>query len=94
MDAQTLTLIAVVAAMGLGFYNAILGGIAGIVICLGITVWGLRTFGDGQPLSFFGYPIDQPKFVLLMAALVAYNLFMVIRGVWRRRRARRGIAAQ
>jgi len=90
MDASTLTLIAVVAAMGLGFYNAILGGAAGTVICLAITVWGVRVLDSGQPLAFFQYPIDKTKFVALMAALVAYNLFQVVRGVMRRRRARTG----
>lgn len=88
MDAPTLMLLAVVATMALGFYNAIIGGVAGIAICLGIAFWGVNQIDSGRTLTFFGSQIDKPKFLLLIAALVAYNLFQVVRGVWRRQRAR------
>lgn len=81
---------AVVAATALGMYNAILGGFAGIFICLGVGVWGFTEMEAGATIAFFGKPLDKTTFLALIGVLTAINAVQIVRGFWRRKRSRFG----
>jgi hypothetical protein len=40
------------------------GAILGFVITLGILLWGISIYGDGDQIAFFGIPLSEPIFYL------------------------------
>ena len=77
---------ALIAATVLASYNAILGGAAGILITVGVAVWGWSVYDKGGGVAFFGVPLDRPLFLAVLGVLTLVNVVQVVRGIARRGR--------
>ena len=87
MDTHIILLIAaLIAATVLGSYNRIVGGLAGIIICIGVGVWGVVEMEAGKIIAFFGRPLSRSTFLLLVGGLARINVVQIIRGVSGRKR--------
>ncbi|MFH1807377.1 MAG: hypothetical protein ABIJ09_01430 [Pseudomonadota bacterium] len=77
---------ALVAATALSSYNRILGGAAGVLITVGVAVWGWTVFDKGGGIAFFGVPMGRSLFLSLMGVLTLINVVQMVRGIRSRNR--------
>lgn len=54
------------------------GAIVGLLITLGIGVWGLGLYADGYAVSLFGLKLSEGIFYLFIAAWIVYDIVMIV----------------
>lgn len=85
MQMQFLLLIgALIVATIVAQKKPLLGSAAGLLINLGIGVWGWLAYESGRGVSFLGQAMSLTAFLVLIAALSAYNIWQMIRALKRR----------
>lgn len=85
---MVLLVAAVAAALVLSSVSRVMGGVAGVIICLGVGAWGLFQMEQGKVVAFMGQPLDKPLFLGFVAVLTLYNAFQAARGLMARRRGK------
>ena len=81
-----LVVAAVVGAFALSNYNAIMGGVAGIILTVGFAVWGWTAYEQGGGMTFFAIPVSRPVLLGILGVLTLLNVMQVVRGLRRRGR--------
>ena len=80
MQMQFLLLIgALIVANVVAQKNPLLGSAAGLLINLGIGVWGWLAYDSGRGVSFLGQAMSRTVFLVFVGALAAYNIWHMIR---------------
>ncbi|MEW5850829.1 MAG: hypothetical protein AB2A00_18735 [Myxococcota bacterium] len=82
-------LAAVVGWAIVSFANRFWGAVLGVVLALGVGVWGWHTMAGGAQVSFLGLqrPLSPPMFFTLVSMLILVNALTAVQS-WRQRRRR------
>ena len=78
-------LVGLVAVIALQVAHRLAGSLCAVVWCLGVLVWGTQLFDEGLRLHFFGIRSDKRVFAGLMIGFAAYNAYLVVKELRRRR---------
>lgn len=84
MGFNAVILVTFIAVIVVQAINRTAGAIAAIVWCLGLSGYGYWMFESGAQLAFLGLPVELWHFLTFMAAMLAYNGFVLARQLRRR----------
>jgi hypothetical protein len=81
MDLERILLLAgVVVVVVVSRFQRRVGGVLGLLLCGGITWWGLNVYSRGGVIGLAGKPLEKTYFLVFVGLFAAYNLFSVWRG--------------
>jgi hypothetical protein len=78
-EAMNLVILAAVAIQWfVSMKNRLWGAILGLLITLGIGIWGIGLYMDGYAVTFFGFTLSQGIFLLLVVAWIVYDVVLIV----------------
>lgn len=54
------------------------GAVVGLMITIGIAIWGLDAYAQGGQITFFGIALSQGVFLLFIAAWTVYDVVQIV----------------
>lgn len=79
MGFNAVLLVSFVAVIVVQAVNRTAGAIASVVWCLGLGAYGVWMFENGASIGFLGVPVQLWQFLIFVAVMLAYNLYVLTR---------------
>ena len=57
--------------------NQVVGAVFGLLITIGIAIWGIGLYNDGDAIAFFGLELSAGVFYLFVGAWAIYDIVMI-----------------
>ncbi len=84
MPGNVIIIIAVIGVIVIRRFSPIVGGGLGMAVAIGITAWGVITFGKGDGMALLGFPLHLPIFLVLVGGWFLVEAYGTVRAIRKR----------